>query len=73
MRTRPRIVGYWAMQITPSLEMIKFGIDGDNKFPHKRPAAALTACRNLKETDPDCNYYILRIFDNGQMKTFDAE
>ena len=71
--TKPRVKGYWAIQITPQLEMIKFGVDGDCKFPHKRASQALAACRNLKEAEPDCRYYILRVFDNGQMKTFDYE
>jgi len=71
--TKPHVMGYWAIQITPQLDMIKFGLDGDNKFPHKRPREALTTCRNLKLQEPDCRYYILRVFSNGQMKTFDAE
>lgn len=71
--TRPHIMGYWAIQITPQQEMIKFGADGDTKYPHKTARQAITACRNLKESDPDCRYYILRVFDNGQMKTFDYE
>ena len=71
--TKPHVMGYWAIQITPQLDMIKFGIGGDNKFPHKRPAQALAACRALKESEPDCRYYVLRVFDNGQMKTFNYE
>lgn len=71
--TKPRIVGYWAIQITPQMDMIKFGENGDTVYPHKTPGRAQAACFNLKAKEPDCRYYILRVFDNGQMKTFDAE
>lgn len=70
---KPRIVGYWAILITPQQDMLKFGQDGNVVFPHKRPREALAACRNLKVHEPDCRCYILRVFNNGQMKTFDYE
>ena len=71
--TKPRIVGYWAVQVTQQMDLIKFGIDGDTKFPYKRPGQAVAQLRYLQEQEPRCRYYLLRLFDNGQMKTFDYE
>jgi len=71
--TKPKIVGYWAVQVTPQMDLIKFGQDGDTIVPYKRPGAAMAQLRYLKREEPDCRYYILRVFDNGQMKTFDYE
>lgn len=69
---KPKIVGYWAVQVTPQLDLIKFGKDGDTVLPEKSPSQAIKRCMVLKKQEPNCQYYILRMFDNGQMKTFYA-
>lgn len=73
VRTRPRCVGYWVIQITPQQDLIKFGLNGDNKHPFKHPVGAVAEVNYLKRQDPKSRYFMLRVFDNGQMKTFDFD
>ncbi len=73
LATKPHCVGYWAVQITPQLDLIKFGLEGDNKHPFKTAAQAIAEVNHLKRQDPKSRYFMLRLFDNGQMKTFDFD
>jgi hypothetical protein len=38
---KPKIVGYWVVQVTKGMELLKYGKDGDLIFPHKYPSQAL--------------------------------
>jgi len=71
--TKPRCVGYWAVQVTPQMDLIKWGHDGDTVKPYKTSNQALAQLKFLCKQEPNCNYYMLKLFDNGQMKTFDYE
>jgi hypothetical protein len=33
---KPKIVGYWAVQVTPQLDLIKWGKGGDTVYPDFR-------------------------------------
>lgn len=65
-----KVVGYWAVQVTPCMELIKFGLRGDNKYPFKSPHNAVKTLNHLYNHEPDCGYYMLKVFDNGQMVTY---
>lgn len=72
-KVRPKCVGFWAVQVTPQMDLLKFGEDSDTIHPYKTAKAAMAELSFLKGVDPNSRYYILRLFSNGQMKTFDYE
>ncbi len=67
----PKEVGCWVACCTPELDFIKWGIDGDTIYPYPTYEEALDQAKYLKEhpchkTD---KFYILVMFENGQMRT----
>lgn len=69
---KPKIVGYWAVEVTPQMDLIKYGKGGDVVFPYSRPSQAVKQCQALMEHSIS-SFYLLRVFDNGQMKTFEVD
>ena len=74
---KPKLVGVWILAVTPQQELIKWGLNGDTVFPF--PPEDETIVRkcadNLQKSDThkDDVFYILHVFDNGQMKQFTYE
>jgi hypothetical protein len=68
-----KAVGYWAVMIWDN-ELFKYGKDGDVKEPYATFEQAEDQIDYLREDQKegdDYNYYILEVFNTGQIRTFD--
>jgi hypothetical protein len=72
-RVRPKVVGYWAMMVTPQMDMIKYGRNGDVKRPYKTPDEALDTMTYLYDNYNDCRFYMLKVFNTGHMVTYELD
>ncbi len=74
-KARPKVVGWWAVEVTPQQDLIKFGQDGDTVRPYKTAEEAMDQIEYLKENELDdkCRYYMLKVFNNGQMVTYEQD
>jgi len=73
---KPLHVGTWVVCCTPEGDLIKWGKDGDTEFPFppddKDAQKQLNFLLNSKLHAKDV-FYILHVFSNGQIKTWDTE
>jgi hypothetical protein len=71
MKRKPKLVGVWVAAVTPQLDLIKWGKDGDTEYPYPTRRQAVNQAQYLCSTDThrDDRFYLLKVFDNGQMRT----
>lgn len=70
---KPKHVGTWVIGITNDGEMMKWGRGGGTEFPYgPRSKEPEEQARYLSkgEIHADDTFYIVHVFDNGQMKQF---
>jgi hypothetical protein len=61
------------MMVTPQMDLIKYGRNGDVKRPYKTPDEALDNMMYLYDNYTDCRFYMLKVFNTGQMVTFELD
>ncbi len=68
---------FWAVAVTPQQDLIKWGLDGDNKRPYSSYKRAEEQLKDVQKsvlrTGKEDRYYVLRVFANGCMKTFEVD
>lgn len=70
----PKPVGYWVMS-SQAGEIIKWGLNGNTVFPYSRLEDAVEQAKSLTEPTEAMGerFYIITVFNNGQMKTEEYE
>ncbi len=67
----PVHVGTWVV-MAPYLT--KYGLDGDSEFPYPPDdREALEQAKYLYDSDRSSEIYLLHVFNNGQMRTFEYD
>lgn len=73
---KPKHVGTWVLAVMQDGEITKWGKDGDTIFPYPpndRQAVKQAKYLTGSKTHKDDRFYILHIFNNGQMKQFEFD
>lgn len=69
-RSEPKYVGTWVVCINTYLDLIKWGKDGDTVYPYPTKSQANKQANWLRNQTGVTNeeYYLLHVYDNGQLK-----
>lgn len=72
---KPKLVGIWVFVVTLDGDLMKFGQGSDTKFPfkpkHKKKVIKLAKKISKMKIHVNDTFYILEVFNNGQIKTYD--
>lgn len=74
-RVAPKLVGCWVVGVSPQQDLMKWGRDGDTEYPYGTREEALEQANYLKESigHEEDRFYILNVFENGQMRTDEVD
>lgn len=73
---KPKHVGTWVLAVLDGGEITKWGKDGDTEFPYPPKSGEALAQAKYLAALPEHSedtFYMLNVFDNGQMKQFEFD